>query len=413
LREQPTQAVITFSAADRAEAPAAMKALPDVAEIPFTKQWIERVRVDGDWNRPPAWSVEDILASPWPESTAMKAMEALSRLFDSDTTRRIFATPDSNLLWERLAMRWALSLSPLFSLGVDLIDADAWRYTSLIDRLRIPAEHEGARLELAILAGLQRAGQSFEYEPLRGTGVNPDFGIEIGGSRLYLDTKKTKESVRFKQDWRFFLSLTRCVPHGVNLSLTDKFENLQREDEGRRWIEQHVDRLGVTIEERARALLAKGEFPSVDDVEGLVRLELAFPPGQTGSSNHRGTPMDGAYEARRIVHGAIQSGARQIPRDELGVLLVDLGFHGTITEIQHEIERWMREEGAGYSNLIGILVVGDVFHENAVFDALVPVWRDNASAAIRESSLWSTLQDDINWQRLDVHEWRKRSSRTQ
>jgi len=117
--------------------------------------------------------------------------------------------------------------------------------------------------------------------------------------------------------------------------------------------------------------------------------------------------MDGSYEARRIVHGAIQNGARQIPGGAVGVLLVDLGFHGTITEIQEEIERWMREEGAGYSNLIGVLVVGDMFYENEVFDALVPVWRDNAPVAIRQSSLWSTLQDDINWRRLDVHEWRK------
>lgn len=130
----------------------------DVAR--WTAAWVERIRVDGNWNRPVFWTPEEIDNAPWGREVVMQALHALLRVYDVRATRQIFATKEPNGLWYLLGNPWGLERSPLFILGYDLVTADAFEQRSLLDRLRKPEQYEGARLELALLAALRRASAS-------------------------------------------------------------------------------------------------------------------------------------------------------------------------------------------------------------------------------------------------------------
>lgn len=398
--EQVREAVVVAQAPPR-----------NLAEIRLSRQWVERVRTDGNWNAPPIWRPEDVVASPWGRELADTALAAVLRLYDRESTRRIFATTSPNCLWHLLGISWALHVSPLFRLGVDLLTAEAWAEKNLLERLRVASEYEGARLELAVYASLRRVGKlqpiGFRYEPLRNAGgSNPDFEIEPRGLGIYLDTKKTRESARTKEDWRYFLTLTQYAPHGVSVALTDRFDGLQRAADGRAWINDNLDRLGSLVDAAGRRLVAAGQFPAEQVIEDLILVRAPHRPGTAPHHGHQGTPRDEEHEAARVARGVVQNGAGQIPHDKPGVLLVDVGYYGDVRFVTHEIARWLQEEGAGYSNLVGVFVLGDIYHQGEFLDAFIPVWRNNAPPKIRDAQLWGQLANDMAWWNAALRRWR-------
>lgn len=150
----------------------------------------------------------------------------------------------------------------------------------------------------------------------------------------------------------------------------------------------------------AQELIASGTFPTEVVIDELIRVQVPHAPGSASSYAHLGTPFDQAHEAQRVVHGVVQSGACQIPEGEIGVVFVDLGFYGDVWAVTVEVQRWMREEGSGYANVVGVMLLGDIFHESETLDALVPVWRDEAPRELKEATLWSDLQLELNWWKL-------------
>jgi hypothetical protein len=110
-------------------------------------------------------------------------------------------------------------------------------------------------------------------------------------------------------------------------------------------------------------------------------------------------PTDSRREVARVVRGAVARGAMQIPPEDLGLVLLNPGMHAPSHLLVEEVKRWMGAEGAGYPNLVGVLVMAEVLVEPEPgvlgrLEQIVPVWRDETPGWVKDGP-WQDLSDAL------------------
>jgi hypothetical protein len=386
-------------------------------------EWFVETAVTGRWWEPPFWEHPEYLAdSPWSAARLSVAFKALKTLYTEQHAKAAFswvAEPDvkegarlrNRPLWPLLACPNRADLSALVRLGLDAADADVFAHPELVRKLRedITREFKGARFELRCLAAFCNASIKVDYEPLAGTGKSPDFGLKLQG-QLYIDAKHAEEGVWAKEEQQWFWKVSMPArptskPISAHVRLTEAFRQLQDHEDGRTYIRANIDRLASLVNPtKERLATSGGPFPAIDAIEGLIEVEVMAPPDAASSGSARGVPTDTRREVARVVRGAVARGATQIPSNELGIVLLNPGLHAPTHLLVDEVRRWMRAEGegAGYPNLIGVLVLAEMIWEPVKgvmgsIDGLVPIWRDEAPDWVQRGP-WETLSEALSMQ---------------
>lgn len=386
-------------------------------------EWLDHVAENGTWWEPQFWdSPEYLAASPWPGERLSAAFAGLRRLYPAKEARAAFAwvraTPPERdelsrrPIWKLLACPMRPDLSGLARLGLDVVDADLFAHGELVRKLRtdVGRELKGARFELRSLAAFRNAGIRVEYEPLAGKGgSNPDFRVHLA-RHLYVDAKHAEEGEWAKEELRWFFKLTMrhdpSVPGiSAQVRLTDRFQQLQDEEDGRRYIRENIERLsGELSRAKVRLATSGGPFPVTEVIEGLIEVEVLGPPGRTSSGGTQGVPTDARREVARVVRGVVTDYAKKVPPDEVGVVLLNPGLHAPSHLLVEELKRWMTAEGegAGYPNLAGVLALSEVLVEPVpgvmgTIDTVIPVWRETAPDWVVNGP-WHALSAAFAWQ---------------
>lgn len=383
--------------------------------------WRAAVAKTGCWHEPAYWrSASYWKGSPWGSHEVESAAEAVRRVFPARIAAALLHK-DSSFLWGLVADPGAAWVSNFLSFGFDARDAEPWLHRSLLRRLRNESEHEGARFELALLAAFRRAGVRAAYEPLAATqGPSPDFVLSLG-EELAVDAKLARDSKRTieEREWyeritlvRDLLVGTRPLPVRFRIELTDRFQQLQEVDAGRRWIRDNVARLENEVR-RARDRLALSlTLPEESDVEGLVRV-LALHPNDPSGGHHLGVPPDSGHEAARVVRSCLMSGASQVPTRMKGLVIVRVDWHTSLEDVAREAQRWFAQEGEAYPSLVGAVFVANGMLEGAdvVINDLAPVWRMTTAGPWQDPSIWRRIMGALNWRELCIVHWQRTRAR--
>jgi hypothetical protein len=389
-----------------------------------SQSWFDDVAVTGKWWQPEFWREPDYLAaSPWSRERLEAAFGALTRLYSPNEAKAAFswvlerdAVERSRRmdrpLWRLLACPMRPDLSALLRLGFDAVDADAIGHSQLVRRLRadVPHEFNSARFELRCLAAFRNTGIEVSYEPSSGTGKGPDFRLRLPGDRfVYVDARHAEEGAWAKeeQSWFWRLSMPQAGhlelserPISAQVRLTEKYQELQDTCDGRSLLRANIDRIAAELAEaKLRLASSGGPFPAVEIVDGLVEVKVMGPPGDASSGSLMGVPTDSRREVARVVRGAVARGAMQIPPGDLGLVLLNPGMHAPSHLLVEEVKRWMGAEGAGYPNLVGVLVMAEVLVEPEPgvlgrLEQIVPVWRDETPGWVKDGP-WQDLSDAL------------------
>jgi hypothetical protein len=389
-----------------------------------SQSWFDDVAVAGKWWQPEFWREPEYLASsPWSEERLESAFRVLTKLYSESEAKAAFGwvlekdTAERSrrmdrLVWRLLACPMRPDLSPLLRLGFDAVDADVMSHSQLVRRLRadVPHEFNSARFELRCLAAFRNAGIDVSYEPSAAAGENPDFRLRLPGDRLvYVDAKHAEEGTWAKeeQNWFWRLSMPQvdhlepsARPISAHVRLTERFQELQDTEDGRSFLRANIDRIAANLaDSKLRLASSQGPFPAVAIVDGLLEVKVMGPPGHASTGSMMGVPTDSRREVARVVRGAVARGAMQIPPDDLSLVLLDPGMHAPSHLLVEEVRRWMGAEGAGYRQLVGVLVMAEVLIEPEPgvlgrLEQIVPVWRDEAPSWIQDGP-WQDLSEAL------------------
>lgn len=123
------------------------------------------------------------------------------------------------------------------------------------------------------------------------------------------------------------------------------------------------------------------------------------PPGDAASGSSMGVPTDSRREVARVVRGAVARSTKQIPQDDPGLVLINLGIHAPSHLLVEEVTRWMGAEGAAYRNLVGVLVIVEALIEPVPgvigrIEQIVPVWRDETLSWVMNGP-WEALSNAL------------------
>jgi hypothetical protein len=355
----------------------------------------------GCWWEPAFWREPPYLAqSAWDVEVLDRSFDVLRQLIRAEETRAACAWVNIDDPVEReralahpmsrdLVVLWPLS--GLVRLALDSADADVLAHPELVRKLRgpRPGDFRGARFELRCLAAFRnaRVDVTFDPLPLAAPGKKPDFLLRLP-QRLFVDAKHVEAGAGVKEEGGWFERIAFDWESGIiaDVRLTDRFRELQCMADGRSWLNQNIDRLVIDVR-RAKERLANsaGPFPAVEIVEGLVRVEVSGPVGSATQGMVLGVETDTHKEAQRIVRGAINRAARQVPPGEVGAAILQAGWQVPAPIIMDQLVRWFDGEGEGaeYPQFVGALIVEETFPEprpliTGRVERLIPVWRRNA-----------------------------------
>lgn len=369
-----------------------------------SQSWLVDVALTGRWWQPEFWRDPNyVTQSPWSAERLESAFDALTKLYGEDEAKAAFSwvsekDPSERVrgmerpLWRLLACPMRPDLSALLRLGFDAADAGLPDRADLVRRLRTDVGHEieSARFELRCLAAFRNAGIQVTFDPIL-AGKNPDFLLQLQDHSIYIEAKYAEEGewAKEEQSWFWKLSMPRATqpeilerPINAHVRLTDKFQELQETEGGRSYLRANIDRLALEIvAAKVRLAGTSGPFPAIEYIEDLVEVKAMGTSGGVGSSSMIGVPTDARREVARVVRGAVARGAMQIPSGEVGLVLLNPGMHAPSHLLVEEVNRWMRAEGAHYSNLVGVLVLAEVLVEPVPgvlgrLEQVIPVWRE-------------------------------------
>lgn len=373
-----------------------------------THDWIENVRDTGRWDQPRFWRRPEYQeASPWSPAEHKQAFAALRTIYPPEEVRRIFARTPNTLPWltPLLMDPFRPDLSKLLSLGFDAAHARIERYPELAHRLR-GAGYLGARLELAVVAALERAKINYEYEPFakesrrraaQGTSFpNPDLRIRLG-HWVIADIKHMQMSERANRSFQRFQLVQRghadnwqVVPAGIEL--TPRYARLEHGN----YSEDRLDRLALRLNQRARerAEEMKALGITTDTIGGgLLKLDLS-------RGDALGVPLDDPRDAGRIV-GRLDDGAAQIPRGKSGIVIVEPGYSDPFPLVCEAACRWLE---LARPEVIGVVLLAERWVPGArhAFQVPHPIWHRRAPAKVRRPHHWNRLAVGLNWRWLRV-----------
>jgi hypothetical protein len=366
--------------------------------------WVDSVAQSGRWDDPPYWTSPEYLAkSPWGKERLAAAFAALRLIYTPKKARAIFRRRDASSLYPLLTAALYAYQNPLVFLGIDAAECEAWKYKSLTDALTTSwASFEGAAFEIALFAALKRAKVSPVHEPLATTPPdgsdrkNPDFSVTVGGRELLLELKLSRlgSAAQEQQGWLNRLAhsddATADIP--FDIETLPLFGELQERDGGS-WMRGNFGRLRSLVEAAKERLVAVGPFPAVEVIEHCIQLRVRGPRGSGANGGALGPWPNVVTEAERVIRNLVSEGATQIPADRTGVLVIDPGWSGDADSVCVEVRRWLDEEGVGYSQVVGVLVVARrrVLDLGLELTSLDSVWRVDAPNEIRDSAVWNWL----------------------
>ena len=392
-----------------------------------SQSWLVDVAATGRWWHPEFWrDAEYLAASPWSAERVESAFNALIQVYTADVAIAAFrwvVTKDpsehvrcmEHPLWRLLACPLRPDLSALLRLGLDIVDADAVSNNEIVHDLRSdnPTVVAHARFECRCLAAFRNAGVEALSHPTHPSGRQPDLAVRIPGGTLYIDTKRSGESERIKEEQAWFWKLATAHSDGANreidayFTLTKRYEELQNTDESRAYLRANIDRLASKLATtKERLAQADSAFPAFESVEGLVDVTVLGATSRRSGGSFLGVPTDGRREVARIVQSVITCGASYLPPDEPGLVFLDPGTHAPSHLLVEEVTRWMAAEGATCRYLVGVMIAVETLVEPAPgvigrVEQLVPVWRDAIPSWIT-SGPWDAVSRAFALRDLEV-----------
>lgn len=389
----------------------------------------EHVRGDDAWRiamartgacfaPPPNWALpEHRNRSPYTPEELAGSFEALQEIFTPARARRIFRRDDDSM-WQLFVDPWVAQQSRLVSLGLDARVCGAARSKSLVDALSGGrGSFEGACSEIAVYAALKRAEIPSVHEPLRRfrhqlmlagqKPKNPDFVLDLGlGYPVFVEVKRAREGRRLRneREWliRFSFGAVKSARVPANIEMLDAYAELEERDDGA-WMDANIDRLVAAVDEVKLSLSTSEIFPAVAVVEDCIRVEVKGPPDSVATGGVLGLATNSMREARRVIRNLVTDEAvAQLPVARAGLVLIDPGFTIDPEILGKEIERWFTVEGDLYRNVLGILVLAREYYSEPafLFTRVLPIWRQGAPGALRESPAWELLSYGLSWQEL-------------
>lgn len=373
-----------------------------------TQQWIEQVRETGRWDRPRFWKHPSYQAvSPWTPAEHRDAFAALRVVYPPKVVRRVFEDATSSLPWISglLMDPFRPDLSGLLALGFDAAHARVERFDSLVRALRKPAGYRGARLELAVLAALERSRIKYQYEPYAARAracaragashPNPDVRIKLG-EWVTADIKDLEYSARARRAQERFLRATRgtsaqewrWIP--ATVEALPLWSHLERTILSEARLERLADKVYQAALARMEHMLTHGVREA--RVANLMRLTVT-PAGY--SHGYTGHALDDPRDAQRVV-GRLDEAAAQIPTTDVGMIFVEPSESESLPLVLDLVRQWL---GGPNLHVVGVVVLGDAYHPGAPHSTKVPhlVWQERAPARCRRPSHWSKLYAGLNW----------------
>jgi hypothetical protein len=269
-------------------------------------------------------------------------------------------------------------------------------------------DYPGARLELAVVAALERAEIDYEYEPFakesrrrakQGASFpNPDLRIRLG-HWVIADIKHMQMSERANRSLRRF----QLVQHGpadnwqvipAGIELTPRYARLEQGNHSG----DQLDRLALRLHQRARERAEEMNVLGIatDTIGGgLLKLDL-------NRRDALGVPLDDPRDARRIV-GRLDDGAAQIPRGESGIVIVEPGYSDPFPLACEAARQWLE---LARPEVIGVVVLAEQWVSGArhAFRLPHPIWHRRAPAKVRRPHHWNRLAHGLNWRWLRAME---------
>lgn len=401
-----------------------------------SQSWLVDVATTGKWWQPEFWREPAYReSSPWDVERVEAAFRALTKLYTEADAKAALAwvlaqdpveraQRRAGALWKLLACPLRPDLSPLLRLGLDIVDSGLSVHSKLAHVLKseeFPAWNS-ARFELRCLAAFRNAGLEILGEPSQGDDRSSDITLRIGDRAVCIDVQHAEEGEWAKEEqgwlWKLLTGLTGRTETSAERSihahvrLTPKFRMFQQSVEGRSYLRAHIDRLAEAIATtKIRLADHSVRFPAEELIDDLIEVKVMGPPGSAGGGGSiLGVSTDARREVARVVSGAVARGAARLPSGAPGLVLLDPGMHAPSHLLVEEVKRWMAQEGAGYTDLAGVLVMAEVLVEPVPsvmgrLEQIVPVWRDDAPRWLIEGP-WDALSDALSARGRDVLEYR-------
>lgn len=402
--------------------------------------WLALMAQTGAWDDPPYWTdPQYVAASPWSVAEVDDAFAELRRIYTRPRARAIFQRAilqrqeqeqrqelrreqrHEPALWQVLADLLFAPHSRLVALGLDAAACGSvWNRKNLVDALIADGRgFEGACFEVAFFAALTRALVPCTHEPLavaadkkRKKGEpNPDFSATIG-RELLLELKLSRESDRTRDErkWHIDIAMGTERTAGIpsEIKLLPAFREMQERDGGS-WMRQNFKRLLDLLEDSKERLAASaGPFPAEEVIEESIHLKVKGPRGSGPGGGTLGPPPNVEREARRIVRGLLSDGATQIPAERIGIVVIDPGWSADVGCLCAEVRRWMIEEGAAYSQVVGAAIISRRYAIDYALSLalLTPVWRDTAPREVRDSDAWNRIELALSHGEIRCFEFR-------
>jgi hypothetical protein len=373
-----------------------------------TPEWLEMVRTTGRWDRPRFWRHPGYRElSPWTPEELTAAFDALRSVYPPGEVRRIFSeSEDLPWLATILIDPWRPDLSGLLALGFDALHAGIKHYPDLRAQLRNKRTYPGARLEVAVLASLERTGVRFEYEPFaresklrakRGESFpNPDLRLRLGIS-VIVDIKRMISSARADRRLKRLMLLLHgpsenWQPLLAACEVTERYIRIEHAN----YSEDRLDQLARSLHELARQTIENMRNRGITTQTiggGLLKLDLSH-------QQSRGLPLSHPGDADRV-NSKLNEGATQIPAGERGVIIVQPSGSDDLRVVAATARAWLE---LAKPEVLGVVLLGEQWLPDRPGTICVPypLWRSTAPAKLRKPAHWRRLAAGLSWHSLYV-----------
>lgn len=311
------------------------------------------------------------------EEDVRRANEELRYVYTYEACKDIIQRRDGHLVSSLITGGYYLPLYRTVKLGLDLAFIGARdKYPEIHKRLRVGKEYGGAVNEVAILAELVKANYNAEFAN-REHGKSPDIVIRDSGNVFYVECKLLKRSILDSELYRLQDRITtklmfQSIPKGkVLVEFFDSFATRieSEKSDPSRLVADVSEELSDGIENWAKMGFPEdfkiGEIAKVELNNRHSINEIDFCPGVNTSAEDN---------ARRAADTAFQ-GARQIPKDGIGVVLISAPNVVKNELFFRELRRKIERKPDVFSNSDVIAVSYKETMPNGEKDALVYSWK--------------------------------------
>lgn len=374
------------------------------------------MRTNGRWDDPRYWRRPEYKAvSPYSDDELTTAFQAARMIYPPEVVKQTFASEEMPWLASLLIDPWRPDLSGLLALGLDAAHARIERYPGLVQQLRRSDAYPGARLEVAVLAALEREHFRYEYEPFaqesrkrarQGESFpNPDLRVELGAP-VIIDIKKMQTSKRADRRLKRFMlilygSKDHWEPIPAAIELTAQYDRIEKSG----YSEDRLDRLAVKLHALAVQKAVEMQADGITTATiggGLLKLNTAH-------RHSLGVPLNDPRDANRIV-AKLDEGASQIPRNEAGLIIVEPSDGDHLQMVTSIAREWLE---LAKPEIFGLVLLADQWVTDAPHSLRIPlpIWRASTPSKIRKGKHWRRFAKGINWRWFRARQsWTRKSA---